>query len=111
MKRKIDYSGYSQSDLEEAWLSVDDHQHPERAIEIYIRLQNFEKEQVESKQESKNNWFLKAIGALFKYQYKTSCFDVTLSDSLLEESNAQMKAKRVLALIESGKHSQVIKNK
>ncbi len=97
IRKEIDYSTYSLSELEEAWLSVDDYAYPERAIEIYTRLKSMEKEEEGDDAQSPNEF----VNLLSRFFQPHTFADTTFSDELLEQSNAEMKEIRVKAMIES----------
>ncbi|QTL34394.1 hypothetical protein [Pseudoalteromonas viridis] len=103
LRKDIDYSTYSLSELKEAWLSVDDYAYPERAIEIYTRIKNLEPEDdkgtAEGGAEEATHWFEDLLSFIFKP--RNNFPDTTFSDELLEQSNAEMKEQRVLAMIEA----------
>ncbi|WP_125719143.1 hypothetical protein [Pseudoalteromonas rubra] len=103
IRKDIDYSTYSLSELKEAWLSVDDYAYPERAIELYTRIKSLEpeddKEAAESGTEEVTHWLKDLLCFLFKT--RTSFIETTFCDELLEHSNAEMKEQRVLAMIEA----------
>lgn len=96
---EINFSNYSLNELREAWLSIDDYTYPDRAVEIYLRLNKMESETVqENFLDSAPNWVIR----LMRFFYRPPSFhETTFDDVLLEESNAKMKEKRVKKLIEA----------
>ncbi|MCO7190363.1 MULTISPECIES: hypothetical protein [unclassified Pseudoalteromonas] len=103
LRKDIDYSTYSLSELKEAWLSVDEDAYPERAIELYTHIKSLEpeddKETAEGEVEEATHWLEDLLCFLFKP--RSNFVDTTFSDELLEQSNAEMKEQRVLAMIEA----------
>ena len=94
---KINFSSYSLKELREAWISIDDYEYPDRAIEIYLRLKEVESETEEEHfLDNAPNWVITLLRIFFR---PPKFYETTFSDVLLEQSNAEMKEQRVKKLI------------
>lgn len=97
----IDFSKYSIKELHEAWISIDDHAYPDRAIEIYQLLKaHGEEAHIEvgdsTLDEIAHHFFgLNISGGVFG------------AEVVLENDLARMKEQRVLSLIKASARREV----
>lgn len=92
----IDFSKYSIKELHEAWISIDDHSYPERAIEIYQLLKAHGQKAHIEELEFESVWD-EVVHFFFSPRISGGLIG---ADVELENDLARMKEQRVLALIE-----------
>lgn len=89
-----DYANYSLKELREAWLRIDDTNHPERAIEVYQRIKALEASNVKEENllDSLPEWVISILRFLYR---PPRFYETSFSDVLTEEHNAEMKEERI----------------
>lgn len=97
----VDLSDYSLKELNEAWISIDDHAYPDRAIEIYKLLKASGEAAFYEEPELEHGGFLSKV---LNYIFSPTMHGCLIAaDIELENDLARMKEQRVLALISSSK--------
>ena len=93
----MEFSHYSYDELQEAWEQIDDEKYPERAIEIYQRINAF------PPQHETPSW----IGYIAELIFMPSGQDgaTVRADNAELEFQLTEKTRRVIVLIQSGKRS------
>lgn len=93
----IDFTKYSIEELHEAWISIDDHAFPERAIEIYQLLKANGQDAHIEEPDYESVWG-EIIHSFFRLRISGGSI---AADVELENDLARMKEQRVLTLLES----------
>lgn len=97
----IDFTKYSVKELKEAWISIDDHAYPDRAIEIYQLLKANGEAAFYEEPELEQEGFLSTV---LHYVFSPRISGgLIAADVELENDLARMKEQRVLALISQPK--------